>query len=304
VPIRIVLNGFFRSGTTLLWDWFRRALPDALCFYEPLHPDLERLARDELRTAEPHADHGLLLWEEYNRLPEGARAALLRDHPGRLGRDWHDESDLFRYLDRFHELPGEVVLQPCRASGFLSGIASRYGARTVHMVRRPLAVLDSMIKSASGSRYSLKRMLVPLLWRSRLVRGYDLQETSDWIRSREPGVERPHPSGILEQHLFVWTHSNHWAVEAIGSTNGTMIAYEELLADPKGVRARLERDLERDLPADPPLRPARSIVVSDRDVRNAARAVTRLGLEERFEAVCAAVESLTGQDYLDSRTLR
>ena len=137
-----------------------------------------------------------------------------------------------------------------------------------------------------------------------MVRGYDLQETADWLQSRVPRIERPRLNGFLERFLFVWIHSNHSAVKAIRETNGTLIAYEELLADPEGVRGKLKRGLERDLAAVPPLRPPRSIVVSDKVARNAARAVERLKLQERFEAVCAAVESVTGQDYLDTRTLR
>ena len=81
MAIKILINGYYRSGTTMLFHQVNNALPvDSVGFYEPCYPLLGLVVRNEDSTKIQNL-HGSTLWKSYQNLAEDVFEDLLRNHP-------------------------------------------------------------------------------------------------------------------------------------------------------------------------------------------------------------------------------
>lgn len=309
MPIRAVVNGYFRSGTTWLWHGIREGLPGHVAFYEPLHPMLPLLVAREGRSSAPDPLHGERLWGEYRALPEARRRALFTNHPNLDAPGVPSAEAARRYFDLFHEMEADVVLQPNRAAFLLDLLHERYGARLVHVIRHPVSVWRSLRAAAAASprweRRAAKRLLRPVLLPSQ----FDLRRDALWIRRRlglpaawldRWSVRARLAWSALDMFALVWTVANRNAIAAVERAQGLLLVYEELAEAPEAVQPRLESALGG---------PLRSPLASRgpdappgaAELGRFRRAVGRLELEEELHAVRDAVWRGSGRDYLAAR---
>ena len=102
MPINIVINGYFRSGTTYFWNLLRANVKFPV-FYEPLHPQLSLFIN---RSQGVDETHGMSLWEEYSKLPLDVRLKLCRCHPFLMGRLTCSDEAMKEYFDVLMTLKG------------------------------------------------------------------------------------------------------------------------------------------------------------------------------------------------------
>ena len=112
MAIKYIINGYFRSGTTLLWKLMSESLNTTQCFYEPLHPKLsEFIYRSNMDSIDEL--HGFNLWNEYIRLDEPIKKKLVEYHPN-LTYQRFTWDDLKKYFDIYQSIDNDVLLQTNR----------------------------------------------------------------------------------------------------------------------------------------------------------------------------------------------
>lgn len=158
----LIVQGVFRSGTTLLFRSLRRA-PSQRCYYEPLHPCLLDHV-SEADTERPNHEKSPL-YREYrpiaDRFGDDFRPDGASEHTHL--RPQTEASELASYLHLLADSAPNVVLQFNRAFWMSRWLHSTFPKSAfVHLVRDPRSVVWSQLTTASGERV---RMDWPLLGR-------------------------------------------------------------------------------------------------------------------------------------------
>ena len=152
MPINYIFNGYYRSGTTGIWNILRSCNREYVVFYEPLHPQLEKILSDYKAGRKIDKVHGKDLWAEY--FEHGDAFLRTRNNLHTFSKHTFPENNeqLFKYLDLFHNLAKPVILQPNRLHFHLGAVAERYGCKVFHVIRNPVDVYNSLIQNFYNRR--------------------------------------------------------------------------------------------------------------------------------------------------------
>lgn len=166
MAIKFLINGFFRSGTTFLFNQVKEHLPDHKCFYEPCYPKLGIIVKNYKRTnLKTDKLHNASLWNEYAELLDSDFHTILRNHPNTNNKGISNDSSLFNYLDTYNNLNSQSVLQTNRYHLYLGAIQSRYSIPVVHIIRNPIDIYYSLVKSytkrTSGVKNIARKLIFP-----------------------------------------------------------------------------------------------------------------------------------------------
>jgi len=252
MSIRWIVNGYFRSGTTLLWDLCRKALPEnGLALYEPLHPDLPTYASNA--GCGPDPLHGKDLWTDYKRIPREQLRQVFACHPNRDRAVAWSQNALWDYLDRYHELPYPILLQTNRLHYELAEAGARYGAKVVHIMRHPLAVFRSIrriyLGAVDGWRRAIRTVLYPFTATHAFeTRGFCRKALA---RMRTQIETCPWNPGLLHAFVPAWVVANSVALNIQEEANGMVLLYDELVSQPDVFADLLGNHLALPLRADP-----------------------------------------------------
>ena len=232
----VILNGYFRSGTSILWRLLRDANPARAVIYEPCHNDL--FTAIEMARNGRHSDlHQFPVWGDYLTLSEVQLARLRWSHPCLAGRVLPgDTAALLRYLATLRSVFGsDAVLQTNRWH-FQLGQLAEADAEIFHVVRNPLAVYRSIVV---GSDYRRRRN--PLIRARRLFNpaeqfyGWRIANEiaprygtrlSSWLRWRP-----------FDVFVYCWVLANAAALDALGASR--LFSYEEICLAPSRFQSAL-----------------------------------------------------------------
>lgn len=159
MALTFLVNGFFRSGTTFLFDEIREQFPDRKCFYEPCYPKLGLVVQNFKTKQGPDQLHQSSLWNEYAQLTSSEFEALLRNHPNTDNKGIANDDALYSYLNQYHKFDFPCILQSNRYHRYLHAIQSEYNIPVVHTIRNPIAVYHSLVKSYSQRTSGIKKTI-------------------------------------------------------------------------------------------------------------------------------------------------
>ncbi len=249
MAVKLVINGFFRSGTSVFWKIVRASNPETIVFYEPCHEEiLKYIARF---TEEPFIDelHNMSLWDEYVAIP-GLTERIARKHPNPgLGMVFPEDRDrLLSYIGIYDELPSPTILQSNRWSFALKDIAERFETGLIHIIRNPFDVFDSMTRIYFNQGSALKQMVKkggkPLFASNAFQIGVMFDQVHKL--TGKPAVnltslERLHYSlNAFDAFLVAWVMSNRAAVADVMAKDGMIISYENFLKHPEEGKKEIE----------------------------------------------------------------
>ncbi|NDY42539.1 hypothetical protein G3N55_06750 [Dissulfurirhabdus thermomarina] len=239
MPLRLLVNGFFRSGTTIVWRILKESNPYYRVYYEPCHERLFLLVRDYWLNREADPLHETVLFDEY--LLDMDFLDALRWHHPNVGIVFPTSCDeLLSYVKLFHDSDTPIILQSNRWHFFLDKIAASYGCGVVHIVRNPFDVYRSIIRSSFRFGSFLKKIL--RIGLGPFIRGrfFYIDEMYKYIEMRY-GCS-PYDLGILDRILWrfkamnrffgVWIVSNFVALKKIQKVGGNVLCYEEIVRNP------------------------------------------------------------------------
>lgn len=274
----VVVNGYFRSGTSILWRQLKTANPDRKVIYEPCHNDLFR-ALLRARQGQVNDLHKFKTWNTYFALDEDALQRLRWSHPNLDGHVLPASYPaLAWYIKNLQAVFGEnAVLQTNRWQFYLGDIA-RDGAETLHVIRNPFSVYASIssngdLKKRRNPLEKLRRLLNP----SNRFYGWQMrQEIGRRYGHRCHGWQRLQP---FETFVYCWVLSNHAALDALG--HHRVFCYEEICLAPARFQQRLQQSgLQFDTSA---LNPRGVALLRNTDAIDAA--AQRLGIDEPWHAL-------------------
>lgn len=271
MTIDLVINGYFRSGSTMMWNLVKKSNPDLLCMYEPFHPELFR----KLITDDPNKSfelHKLAVWSDYFKLDQPQLEKLRKLHNIEVVplnfEKWSGYIDFISYLSN------SVFLQPNRAHFILEELHKNYSCPTIHLVRNPLDTMVSfglvdkqgnpvpdIPSKGSNLTKKAKRVFTELsksknsndfLYltnfflsagkKGHSISNYSYKETYE-ILVKNNFIKKPEfEPDNLDKFLLVWTAVNIHAkkqIENIGKS-GFYLHYENIVSDPQTTLAPLK----------------------------------------------------------------
>lgn len=151
----ILINGFWRSGTTYFMEYLEKLL-DRRAFFEPMHYSVKQaralhtpmgftIKGDELMQCHP-----FMLPEAKNSEYDAFYEAMLR---GQVSTPWTRRN---RYLSL--SLKKDVIVKSVRSNFLAPYLSNRYGVKNVFIIRHPAAVLSSIIRKGSGVKSIYKSL--------------------------------------------------------------------------------------------------------------------------------------------------
>jgi len=238
--IKFILNGSFRSGTTLVWKIMRESNPGMYVFCEPLHNNLfKEIYREQVLK---QYGHGFSTTSEYLQVGDEFLKHLRQFHPV-IGNEVYTFKidDVTRYLKIYDSLDKPVILQPNRMHFIISDIAHAFNCKVAHIIRHPLDIFLSVMFSSPKLKY-LRKLLGINPYLFRLIRNpnpYFLDEQFEFML-RYFGVGQmwkvAYDKYFLPKHYYLqrfiicWTISNWYAVNEIDKANGLIARYEDIVS--------------------------------------------------------------------------
>jgi len=259
--IKLIFNGYYKSGSTRMWWIMKRSNSKMLHIYEPLLPEWLEQKNDRVSYL-----HRLPIWEDYHR-PEFKRIENewikhFKDLKNKyewdvLPRDVEEVAPLF---DLLHNLEVPVVIQPNRCHLILDSLASRYNCKFVHIIRNPIdtwiahtieptydhpsfsniikkyikKVIFSMRTNAIGRDIIINKMAK----RHTIGKSYYLDSVYKLISSYFGYYKA---DDYLDKMLIVWSYTNYEAWKQAKKGKGMIVYYEEIVRNPEIWFEKMER---------------------------------------------------------------
>lgn len=246
MPIKFIIDGHFRSGTTMLWEIVKESNEDLLVFYEPLNGSLLK----EIDKNVFHPIHKKHLYDEYRSLPPNIMIMLADGY--RKYQQAKDYETLIAYLNVFHSLNSDVVLQTNRLGPFLTDLCKVYDLRFFFIIRNLDDVTQSKVNyfneilkvKVKGIKKKLKLFYSEKIKKfprfSNAFGGYQLidfmfryfKEPKEWSNEN---YRRKVKSNPLFVHIVNWVLYNKLTLEHINSLDGQVLLYEEIIKNPENL---------------------------------------------------------------------
>ncbi len=248
--IKLIFNGYYRSGTTMMYKILKKSNPKTDCFYEPLHPNLF----NEITKGTATSLHKFYPWSDYNESnfkSVSKRYRLVHSKLKKTGDDIIPTNlqEIRPLFDLFQNFKKDVVLQPNRCHLVLKEATSNYNCKFVHIVRNPINVWLSQtltppirnrdrLRKTYGFVTSLfgktgkKYFLMKYLPKNKEVGNFFFGDSDYKLIANK--FNRPiNEKNQLSKMLTVWTYFNYQAFVQASNGNGMIVFYEDIVLEPE-----------------------------------------------------------------------
>ncbi|VAX18151.1 hypothetical protein MNBD_NITROSPINAE03-699 [hydrothermal vent metagenome] len=301
MSLKLLVNGFFRSGTTILWKILRDSNPSMSVFYEPCHEQI----MDNLKKfrQEPFDDEvqGFRVWNEYMEIP-GLMEKIDKNHPnsGRGNLFPEKAEDVVAYVEIYDQLKKNCILQTNRWSFCLAEIGRAYDCRVIHIIRNPFDIYSSMLKVYMGQGSALKCLIKSALKPFYAGKAYGIIDMYEFVvRKFDHNYGKlDGKSGLLfkespfNMFLIVWTLSNYHAIKGLEAIGETVIVYEKFTSNSKRAEKLVERAGEVLFKCDGVLKKSKRAEFADNEEKDELINITEklgVGKEMRYILTKAAL---------------
>jgi len=255
MALRYIFNGYYRSGTTLIWEILKESNTDFTVFYEPLHPNLI----DKIRHFSNNRDkldslHGKRLWNEYIIQGDTFIDNLDEKQVFRKYMYPKNKQELFNYLDIYDNLSGNIILQTNRLHFYLDDIVEKYNIKAFHIIRNPFDVYSSLIQIYKNKRSSFKHFVLNfyhyLKYRyTPKLNFWGVKRSVDFIYEnfkipgywQETKIKKHILNDSFKMHLLNWILCNYLALNKNQNFNFKLILYEDLIKNKAEVQKKIEK---------------------------------------------------------------
>jgi len=245
MPLTFILNGYFRSGTTVMYKLIKDSNPDKIVFYEPLHDKLFSFLGNH-KIGQIDKAHNMCLWDEYFLQGEEFIDTLRERHPCTGQLFSIDSLKVINYLDIFHNLPKDVILQPNRMHFVLGKIAQHYKIPCTHMIRNFLDSYLDIINTYRQKRSKEVVFIADILRKFNLLplkKAFAADKGLEFIfeyfgkppKWADIAFKIAHYNDTLGIYLVNWTITNYVAIKQLEKYGGFLLIYEDLVSNPSKV---------------------------------------------------------------------
>lgn len=228
MTIKAILNGYYRSGTTILWWIMRLSNLDKPVLYEPTSPILLDHLR-EWKYGQINGLHNLPIFDGYFMLDNACLEDFKRNQ---RGEDVYlSPGDAFRTLDPLHRCSQDMIIKSCQLHFILNEVAERYGCNYIHVIRHPAEVFVSSLRKEYRNDKTLKA-----IYDCRLID--DEIDSAFWLSSIYEKASSKlglhvRNNDYVGKFIIAWTFCNLEAVkQARKSKRGKILYFEQIALNP------------------------------------------------------------------------
>jgi len=230
------LNGYYRTGTTIVWWILQQSNPDIPVLYEPHSIGLYRGLLKTTDGSRVDRTHNLPIYKPYFMIPKELREEYIRNAVPKSVYTKDELLDAIKTVEMFDRAEQKFAIQSNQLHLILNDICEYFDCNYVHMMRDPAEVLFSHADHTSRLRQAIHRFSIAftpnlMIWKW-LHHGYggkfDLRNT------REVAKKLGWLSGskdLLEDFIRLYTHYNYYVFSNL-SRRGKFVRFEDLIKKP------------------------------------------------------------------------
>lgn len=285
--LKLIINGSFRSGTSILWEVVKRSNPDMVCFYEPCHPDLLPLLKEHPK-GRVNPLHGMVVFDEYH--DNFSDLTIFDDSLSRTKVLPESIEPVMERIARFELLGKPYILQANRWHLHLGELSRHYACPVLQLVRNPYRVWDSIqrgIRNQGKLSYQIRRFLV-----NRSLGDFFGSNRIYEICSRHAAIKPPRFSTSFERFIVGWLLSNDRAVQSALRTGGEILLYEDLCRSGGKVLKDLNLGGVR-FDASGIIRQKASVFLNDSELRKLRSIARKYGVSGKLDRLLECLDSRT-----------
>ena len=234
-----VINGYYRTGTSIVWWILQQSNPETVILYEPHSIGLH----NEFRTLNPKADtvnplHGMPIYKPYFMVSEEVRRKFLETAKPKPVYTKEDFKDAIRTVEMFNDIDKRVVVQSNQLHPVLHEFAEYFDCNYIHIVRDPAEVLYSHTGSPSKLRRRIQQFLVThspnyMIWRYMNHGKYGKFELKYTMEVAKKLGYLNSGGDLLEKFVRMYVNYNYHVLENLDEKRGMVIKFEVLVGYPK-----------------------------------------------------------------------
>lgn len=228
MPLKAILNGYYRSGTTIMWWILRLSNLDKPVLYELTSPVLLDFLR-KWEYGKIDGLHNLPIFDGYFMLPKLCLNSFMANQRGEDVYLSHENA--FRTLDPLHNCNREIIIKTCQLHLIINKVANKYGCNYVHLVRHPADVFYSHL----GKEYRKDTRLMAIC---QLKVKDEMVDGAFWMKSiYEKASEhlnvKVKDNDYIGKFVVAWIFCNYNALKQVErSKRGLMIDFRRIAVDP------------------------------------------------------------------------
>ena len=234
MAVKLIVNGYFRSGTSIIWKILKESNPEQVVFYEPCHESLIELV-DKYKESENKINklHGMDIWKEYVEYYEFFQELKLY-HPNINQPVPISYPNVKEYVYKFDRFSQDCILQTNRWHLFLGELKSDFNIPIIHIIRSPIDVYSSIITKYYESNEFIspwKRFIKNNLKIIFDKRAFNIESWYKEIIILYPKITSRYNYVMLttfEKFFITWILTNYFALKNIDN----ILIYEQLLKQP------------------------------------------------------------------------
>jgi len=229
MPLKAILNGYYRSGTTIMWWILRLSNLDKPILYEPTSPVLlDFLKKWEFGKVD--GLHRLPVFDGYFMMPKPCLDNFMASQTGRDVYLGHENA--FKTLNPIHNCNREIIIKTCQLHIILNKVANKYGCNYVHLVRHPADVFVSHLGKDYRSDVKLKLILDKKFVDQKIDGAFWLKSIYEKA-SQKLGV-KVGDRDYVGKFIVAWTFCNYNALKQVEkSKRGLMVDFEDVVRRPR-----------------------------------------------------------------------
>jgi len=237
--IRGVINGYYRTGTSIVWWILQQSNPETIILYEPHSIGLH----NEFKTLNPKADtvnplHGMPIYKPYFMVSEEVRRKFLETAKPKPVYTKDDFEDAIRTVEMFNNIDKRVVVQSNQLHPILHEFAKYFDCNYIHIVRDPAGVLYSYTGSPSKLKRRIQRLLVTHAPNYMISKWMNHGKTGKFELKYMMEVAKKlgyinSGGDLLEKFVRMYVNYNYHVLENLDRKRGTIVKFEDLVRNPK-----------------------------------------------------------------------
>ncbi len=219
--IKFILNGFQRSGTTLMWKLMKRSNPGMIHLYEPFQETVAEVEKFEDKVIRIHGDK---VWKDYSYLPPSVLEKLKQKrrelkskvNVNNLNFSYFYPTDIKEvsdYLDLINGIDKPVTLQLNRGALILPELSEKYKCSYAHIIRNPYDVWISFMKplTSDGWRSFARKHVFMRTY------GYywDLDNIYNFLKRYDDSVPEIKKGDYVGKFVVNWSYINYYAIKKL-----------------------------------------------------------------------------------------
>ena len=243
--IKFIVNGYYRSGTTYLYEEIKSSNNQLGVFYEPTSHSLSSFMFRKNGNFKMHSKYKYdMVGSAYKKLDIDCQLQLLRNNPFIGNLDLPTDIQVKSYLELFQTLDFDCVLQTNNLHFHLGYIANELDIPIVHLVRDPIDVWKSVLAVPKNRSSKSKDIIKSLINLFNYNLPFNLSTEYEYIQKRFNPVDADNRSwksklGLrpaFEVFVKVWIESNYQAVKhCVNNPNALLLSFDELLSSEYGL---------------------------------------------------------------------